>query len=99
MLKLTEKKEFLAKKFYRPGLFWMFSKRERKKWDFFNVWIVVEVVSFNRIYYIHTSFENLENYLEHGKNRIGLSLLCYLRFQIENNNIGKTGGPLSFANV
>ena len=45
----------------------MFSKRDMKKWDFFNVWIVVEVVSFNRIYYIYTSFENLENYLEHEK--------------------------------
>ena len=99
MLKLTEKNIFLANIFFRPGRFWMFSKREMKKWDFFNVWIVVEVVSFNRIYYIYTSFENLENYLEHGKNRIGLSRLYYLRFQIEKNNIGKTGGPLFFANV
>ena len=67
MLKLTEKNIFCAKIFFRPGRFWMFSKRDMKKWDFFNVWIVVEVVSFNRIYYIYTSFENLENYLEHGK--------------------------------
>ena len=34
MLKLTEKKKFLAKIFFRPGPFWMFSKREMKKWDF-----------------------------------------------------------------
>ena len=67
MLKLTEKNIFCAKIFFRPGRFWMFSKRDMKKWDFFNVWIIVEVVSFNRIYYIYTSFENLENYLEHEK--------------------------------
>ena len=67
MLKLTEKNIFLSKFFFRPGRFWMFSEREMKKWYFFNVWIVVEVVSFNRIYYIYTSFENLENYLEHRK--------------------------------
>ena len=75
MLKLTEKNIFLAKIFFRPGRFRMFSKREMKKWDFLNVWTVVEVVSFNRIYYIYTSFENLENYLEHGKNELDY-LVC-----------------------
>ena len=75
MLKLTEKKNSWPQIFFRPGRFWMFSKREMKKWDFFNVWTVVEVVSFNRIYYIYTSFENLENYLEHEKNELDY-LVC-----------------------
>ena len=93
MLKLTKKINFLDKIFFLPGRFWRFSNGDMKKWDFLNVWVIVGVISFNRIYYIYTSFENLENYLEHGKNRIGLSLLGYLLFQIEKNNIGKTGVP------
>ena len=35
----------------------------------------------------------MENYLEHGKDRFGLSLMRYLLFQIEKNNTGKTGVP------
>ena len=67
MLKLSEKNIFLVKIFFLLGRFRRFSTGDMKKLVFLNVWIIIGVVSFNRIYYIYTSFENLENYLEHGK--------------------------------
>ena len=76
MLKLTKKINFLAKIFFLPGRFWRFSNGDMKKWDFLNVWVIVGVISFNRIYYIYTSFENLENYLEHAKKNDLDYLLC-----------------------
>ena len=86
--------KFLGQNVFLPGRFDGFQMGTWKN-EVFYIWVIIGVVCFNRIYYIiYTSFEHLENYLEHGKDRFGLSLMCYLLFKIEKNNIGKTGGPL-----
>ena len=36
---------------------------------------------------MYTSFQNLENCLEHRKDYIGLAVMCFLYYQIKKNNL------------
>ena len=82
MLKLTEN-NFLGNFFhFHLAHFSAIPLGDIKKCDFFHFWITIKVVCLIQTYCMYTSFQNLENFLEHSEDRIGLSVMCFLYCQI-----------------